>query len=205
MSSIADNFTEKFLIDVEKFTVWIVDNPNYKITHSDNGENFNNNSLIELFKDFKEPGRYKMDFFIKHISQKFPIYINNKKIESHDIKPMVDDFKNNKPKRVPKIFKKSEPTTLIEKIVSEPTTIPEPTILIEPTTIPEPEPTTLIEPITIPEPTTIPEPKTLIEPIIVSEPKTLIENKIANMPTEYDFLINKNFIVNLEDIVFDII
>jgi len=258
MSSIADNFTEKFLIDVEKFTVWIFDNPTYKISNSDNGDNFNNNSLINLFKDFKEPGRYKMDFFIKHLSKTFPIYKNNNKIELHDIASIVTDFKTNKPKRVPKIFKKSlqspiisepiisEPIMsepiLIEPIISEPIIsepiISEPIIsepiLIEPI-ISEPiisEPI-LIEPI-ISEPIitvpiiTVPiisEP-ILIEPIIsepiitvpiitvpiisepiLIEPKTNIinEDEINNMRIKYDFLINKKFIVNLEDIIFDIV
>ena len=172
MSSIADNFTEKFLIDVEKFAVWIIDNSTYKISNSDNGENFNNNSLIDLFKDFKEPGRYKMDVFIKHLSQTFPIFKNDNKIESHDIKQIVDDFKNNKPKRVPKIFKK---------------------------TLSEPKSKSEIE--TVSKSETVSETK--IE--TPSESEILLENKIANMPIEYDFLTNKNFIVNLEDIVFDII
>ncbi len=253
MSSIADNFTEKFLIDVEKFTVWIFDNPTYKISNSDNGDNFNNNSLINLFKDFKEPGRYKMDFFIKHLSKTFPIYKNNNKIELHDIASIVTDFKTNKPKRVPKIFKKSlqspiisepiliEPIIsepiLIEPIISEPI-ISEPIIsvpiLIEPI-ISEPiishpiishpiisEPILIVpiishpiisEPI-ISEPIIshpiISEP-IISEPIIshpiLIEPKTNIinEDEINNMRIKYDFLINKKFIVNLEDIIFDIV
>jgi hypothetical protein len=88
-----NSLSDKFSVIIEKFLIW----------SNENGYLLNdlvNNSKIEwdmkLLSNFKEPGRNKLETFVKKLNKEYLLTKDNEKVL--DIKLMVNNFKENKPK-----------------------------------------------------------------------------------------------------------
>ncbi len=90
-----ENLSEKFAVIIEKFLIWTDEN-DYSLFSKDC------NSKVEwdtgLLSDFKEPGRNKLETFVKKLSKEYVLTKDNEAIL--DIKMMVNNFKQYKPKIV---------------------------------------------------------------------------------------------------------
>lgn len=88
-----ENLSEKFSVIIEKFLIWSKEN-DYNLFSKDL------NLKVEwdtgLLCDFKEPGRNKLETFVKKLSKEYLLTKDNEKIL--DIKLMVNNFKDNKTK-----------------------------------------------------------------------------------------------------------
>lgn len=88
-----DNLSEKFSVIIEKFLIWTNEN-DYSLFSKDC------NSKVEwdirLLSDFKEPGRNKLETFVKKLSKEYLLTKDNEKVL--DIKLMVNSFKETKSK-----------------------------------------------------------------------------------------------------------
>lgn len=85
--------TEKFAKELNKFFGWARDT-GYKVLKGEKEMEWS----LKLLKDFEEPGRNKMDAYIKALLKKYTINDNSSE-EVDDYKVMLKDFKDNKPKR----------------------------------------------------------------------------------------------------------
>jgi hypothetical protein len=90
--SVATNLSEKFAKELNKFFGWAKDT-GYEITKSGNNHEWS----LKLLSGFEEPGRNKMDAYIKGLMKKYVISKDDEDID--DYKVILKDFKDNKPKR----------------------------------------------------------------------------------------------------------
>lgn len=90
--SAATELTEKFAKELNKFFGWAKDT-GYVITKSGNSVDWS----LKLLSGFEEPGRNKMDAYIKGLMKKYVISKDDEDID--DYKVILKDFKDNKPKR----------------------------------------------------------------------------------------------------------
>ena len=89
------NLSDKFSTMMEKFFIWTEENE-YVLTDIVNGSKVEWN--MNLLFDFKEPGRNKIETFIKKLNKEYILMKESEKVL--DIKLMVKNFKDNKPKIV---------------------------------------------------------------------------------------------------------
>lgn len=90
--STATELTDKFAKELNKFFVWAKD-AGYEIMKGDGSVEWS----LKLIKGFEEPGRNKLDAYIKVLLKKYTISKDNEDID--DYKVILKDFKDNKPKR----------------------------------------------------------------------------------------------------------
>jgi hypothetical protein len=91
------NLSENFSTMMQKFFIWTEENE-YMLTDMINGSNIKWD--MNLLSDFKEPGRNKIETFVKKLNKEYNLMKNSEKIL--DFKLMVKNFKENKPKIVKK-------------------------------------------------------------------------------------------------------
>lgn len=94
------NLSENFSTMMQKFFIWTEENE-YVLTDMTNGSNIKWD--MNLLSDFKEPGRNKIETFVKKLNKEYNLMKNSEKVL--DFKLMVKNFKENKPKIVKKINK----------------------------------------------------------------------------------------------------
>lgn len=94
------NLSENFSTMMQKFFIWTEENE-YVLTDMTNGSNIKWD--MNLLSDFKEPGRNKIETFVKKLNKEYNLMKNSEKVL--DFKSMVKNFKENKPKIVKKINK----------------------------------------------------------------------------------------------------
>lgn len=86
-------FSERFANDLEKFVVWMSSN-NCIIADVVTGEPIEwNENLVE----FEEPGRNKLECYVKELMKNYSLMVNNEEVD--DIKTMIRNFRENKPKK----------------------------------------------------------------------------------------------------------
>jgi hypothetical protein len=95
------NLSDKFSTMMEKFFIWTEENE-YVLTDMVNGSKVEWN--MNLLFEFKEPGRNKIETFIKKLNKEYILMKESEKVL--DIKLMVKNFKENKPKIVKNNSKK---------------------------------------------------------------------------------------------------
>lgn len=89
-------YSDKFVKDLEKLIVWMGQN-DWTLTDVVTGDSIEwNESLI----DFEEPGRNKLESYVKELSKYYTLAKNGEEID--DIKTMIKEFRENKPKRINK-------------------------------------------------------------------------------------------------------
>ena len=91
------NLSENFSTMMQKFFIWTEENE-YVLTDMTNGSNIKWD--MNLLSDFKEPGRNKIETFVKKLNKEYNLMKNSEKVL--DFKLMVKNFKENKPKIVKK-------------------------------------------------------------------------------------------------------
>ena len=91
------NLSENFSTMMQKFFIWTKENE-YVLTDMTNGSNIKWD--MNLLSDFKEPGRNKIETFVKKLNKEYNLMKNSEKVL--DFKLMVKNFKENKPKIVKK-------------------------------------------------------------------------------------------------------
>lgn len=84
--------SEKFAVTIQKLLIWLKDN-DYELKDSDN---CNIKWSMDLLNDFNEPGRNKIETFIKKIGKEYSLTKDSNKVL--DVKMLVNNFKQNKPK-----------------------------------------------------------------------------------------------------------
>lgn len=84
--------SEKFAVTIQKLLIWLKDN-DYELKDSDN---CNIKWSMDLLNDFNEPGRNKIETFIKKIGKEYLLTKDSNKVL--DVKMLVNNFKQNKPK-----------------------------------------------------------------------------------------------------------
>lgn len=88
-----NSLSDKFSVIIEKFLMWSNES-GYLLN------DLNDNSKVEwsmqLLSGFKEPGRNKLETFVKKLNKEYLLTKDNEKVL--DIKLMVNNFKENKPK-----------------------------------------------------------------------------------------------------------
>jgi hypothetical protein len=89
------NLSDKFSTMMEKFFIWAKENE-YVLIDMVDGSNIKWN--MDLLSDFKEPGRNKIETFVKKLNKEYNLTKDFEKVL--DIKLMVKNFKENKPKVV---------------------------------------------------------------------------------------------------------
>jgi hypothetical protein len=111
--------SENFKQDFEKFLLWVVEN-NYKLRDLVTGEEVEWNE--ELLQGFNEPGRNKLETFVKELTKRYFLVQSVHKVDEYkimdeiknqevdDIKSMIKQFKENKPRKVTKRKVKDENT-----------------------------------------------------------------------------------------------
>ena len=99
--------SDKFANDLEKFFIWVVEN-DYVLT--DTVQDSEIDWDMELVRDFEEPGRNKMESFLKKLMKIYSLTKDNEQVI--DIKTMVKNFKENKPKHINKKEKR-----VVKKVV----------------------------------------------------------------------------------------
>ena len=100
MVVIENIFSEKFVDDLVKFGMWLDENE-YYLNDIVTGENI---KLEINLMNFKEPSRNKLECYVKELLKYYSLVKYNEEID--DIKSMIKDFRQNKPKKT--IKKKNE-------------------------------------------------------------------------------------------------
>jgi len=110
--------TDKFAKELKSFFEWASNN-NYLIKDIDSEEH---NWTIKLLFNFEEPGRNKLELYIKSLLNKYTISINDNDI--NDSKLLAKEFKENKPKKVTKkeISEEETPKKVTKKVTKKETT-----------------------------------------------------------------------------------
>jgi hypothetical protein len=88
--------TDKFMKELSKFYIWAADNQHLVLKNQDSTDTIINCDEKSL-PIFKEPGRNKMDTYIKTLLSNYTVLLDGEKCT--DYKVISNDFKNNKPKR----------------------------------------------------------------------------------------------------------
>ena len=97
------SLTQKFAKELESFFQWTIMN-GYIIFDNDEEQRLWD---FKLVKEFQEPGRNKLEFYIKTLfNQEFTIHLKKNKI--NDAKLLVKDFKSEEPKKETKETPKKE-------------------------------------------------------------------------------------------------
>lgn len=91
-STATTEVTEKFAKELNKFFSWAKDD-GYVISKSGDNVEWS----LKLLKGFEEPGRNKLDAYIKGLMKKYVISKDDEDLD--DYKVILKDFKENKPKR----------------------------------------------------------------------------------------------------------
>lgn len=88
------SFSEKFQKELAKFTKWI-ETTDIKVGDIVDGSEISWKDIS--IPDFEEPGRNKLENFIKEVMKHYFVNVNGEEI--NDIKMITKDFRENKPKR----------------------------------------------------------------------------------------------------------
>lgn len=91
---VENNFSETFASDLEKFKVWLSDNE-YCLNDIVTGERIIlENNMI----GFNEPSRNKLECYVKELVKYYSLVKEEEEVD--DIKSMIKNFRQNKPKKV---------------------------------------------------------------------------------------------------------
>ncbi len=105
--------SEKFTKDLNKFFKWA--ESVYEIKDSNEVE-IERDWNMKLLKNFEEPGRNKLDAYVKELMKKYKIYKDSELID--DYKVIVKEFKN-KPKRKRVETDSSEPSEAAQEVKAQ--------------------------------------------------------------------------------------
>lgn len=115
------NFSEKFIKELNKFKHWII-NENFIIKNINENETEININDIDM-SDFKEPGRNKLECYIKELVKDYILYKGSEIYD--DYRQISIEFKNYKPKKQTKETKNTKnnvknvnATVSIDKLVT---------------------------------------------------------------------------------------
>ena len=106
--------TDKFRKELCKFYMWATDDQHLVLKKKDSMDTIikcDENCIVE----FKEPGRNKMDTYIKALISNYSVFLNGKECE--DYKVISNEFKENKPKRKRNVNVKKNEIKYIKEVV----------------------------------------------------------------------------------------
>lgn len=96
---VENNFSETFATDLEKFKVWLSENE-YYLNDIVTGERI---ILEDNMIGFNEPSRNKLECYVKELVKYYSLVKDEEEVD--DIKTMIKNFRENKPKKVKKVKK----------------------------------------------------------------------------------------------------
>lgn len=99
---VENNFSETFVNDLEKFKIWLDENE-YYLNDIVTGEKV----ILEInMISFNEPSRNKLECYVKELVKYYSLIKEDEEVD--DIKSMIKNFRQNKPKKVKNNIKKEK-------------------------------------------------------------------------------------------------
>jgi hypothetical protein len=160
---VGNKFSKAFGNDLEKFRIWLHENE-YYLNDIVTGEEI---KLEINLINFEEPSRNKLECYVKELVKYYSLVKDNEEID--DIKSMIKDFRQNKPKKTIKKIKKQNEVKKENEIKQEDTVNENNTVVEENNTVVE-ENNTVVE-------------DTVVKDIIVKDDNSLNTESVCYIDT----------------------